>query len=130
MDITSTDPLLWLKSPAYLKPDGYFAFAGAMSITHASLTPGALGLLSFVANVVRQVASWQMSMIWPVVLGGVPRKCFFHSGSPNARNLELVRQLVEEGKMKGVVDSMWSMEDGLKVWPIFRFRTGKIVRII
>jgi len=86
-----------------------------MSATHAQITPGILGSLAFVAKVLRQVSSWGLNMIWPVALGGVPRKCFFLSGSPTARNLELVRGLVERGVITGVVDSVWGMEDGLKV---------------
>lgn len=117
MDITGTAPLLWPKCPDYLKLDGYFAFAGAMSATHTGVPPGVIGSLAFVARIITQVLGWQMAAILPVALGGVPRKSFFHSGTPTARNLEIARQLVEEGKMRGVVDSVWGMDDAMKVRP-------------
>lgn len=115
MDITGTDSLLWARCPIYLKKDGFFAMAGAISATHVNVAPGIIGSLAFMARDIRQVASWQMNMMWPVALGGVPRKSFFHSGTPTAKRLELVRQLVEDRKMKGVIDSVWEMDDALKV---------------
>lgn len=53
------------------------------------------------------------------MLGGVPRRSFFHSGNINFRNLSLVRDLVEDETLKGVVDSVWDMEDVLEVSRLF-----------
>lgn len=86
-----------------------------MSKTHASPNPSIFSALLWIFGLISLVLTWQLYSIRPVLLGGVPRRCFFFSGQPNTRNLNLVQQLVEDGKLKGVVDSVWSMEDVIKV---------------
>ncbi|KAK5942963.1 zinc ion binding [Knufia obscura] len=124
MDITGTDRHLYPKSPAYLHQNGTFAFAGAMSATHADVPAGLFGFLVFLAGFLGHLAGWGFNMVWPVVLGSVPRKCFFHSGFPNGRDMELTRQLVAEGKVRGSVDSVWRMDDGVKAFEYLA--TGKV----
>ena len=53
--------------------------------------------------------------LWPSVLGGVPREYANVTVIANLELVEKLRQLVEEGKIKVVVDSCWDMEDALKV---------------
>lgn len=65
-----------------------------------------------------------MNSIWPVLLGGVPRRGRFHSGKIDERTLKLVGQLVESGSLKGVTDSVWPMEDALKVCSLLRSLFG------
>lgn len=86
-----------------------------MSKTHRIPDPGLLGTLIWLFNIIGLVLEWLMQGIRPVVFGGVPRRSFFHSGSIDFRNLSLVQQLVADGKLKGVVDSVWDMEDAVKV---------------
>lgn len=120
IDISGSDPVLYQHSPAYLKPTGPFAFAGNMSRTHANPNLGIFGVLGWFVRLVSLVLMWNLYSIWPVMLGGVPRRSFFFSGQPNARNLSIVRQLVEDGILRGVVDSVWDMEDVLKVSLLLR----------
>ena len=54
-------------------------------------------------------------LFWPSVLGGVPRKCVFVNGIPNLEGMEKLARLVEEGKLRVVIDSCWEIEDALKV---------------
>lgn len=115
IDITGSDPYLYQRSPAYLKTNGVFSFAGNMSRTHATLGTSIFGAIAWMFGLISLVLTWQFYSIWPVFLGGVPRRCFFYSGQPNARNLQIVGGLVEDGKLKGRVDSVWDMEDVLKV---------------
>ena len=56
-----------------------------------------------------------INRIWPVALGGVPRRGLFHSGKIDTRTMRIVEHLVQEGEVKGVVDSVWKMDDALKV---------------
>ncbi|KAK5085471.1 zinc ion binding [Lithohypha guttulata] len=129
IDISGTDPNLYPNSPTYLQSNGTFVFAGNMALTHTQAGTGTLSTLSFLFDLVRGVAGWAISSTLPVVLGGIPRRSFFHSGQPTWRNLELVRQLVEGGYVKGVVDSVWEREDALKAYEhVARGRVcGKVV---
>lgn len=115
IDITGSDPLLYQQSPAYLTSEGCLAFAGNMSRTHSKPGSGPLGALLWILGLITLVLTWQLDSVRPVVLGGVPRRSFFFSEQPNARNLGLVRQLVEDGTLKGVVDSVWDMEKVIEV---------------
>lgn len=124
IDIAGSDGLLYPRSPSYLRSDGVFAFAGTMKHTHANPGSSIFGALSWVYATATQVLSWAASSKWPVILGGVPRRSFFHSGKPNPRNLELTRQLVENQILKGVVDSNWPMKDALKAFE--HVQNGKI----
>jgi len=66
------------------------------------------------------VITWQVvTIMWPVMLGGVPRRSLFHSGSPSKRNLEVVRALAKSGELRGVVDSVWGFDDAVKVCSVY-----------
>lgn len=86
-----------------------------MTRTHASPNISIFGALTWIFGIITLVLTWRIYSVRPVFLGGVPRRCFFFSGQPDARNLSLVRQLVEDGKIRGTVDSVWDMEDVIKV---------------
>lgn len=116
VDIAGSDDLLYSQSPAYLKPDGCFVFAGKISTTHARPASSSLDAFLFFLNLLRLPLSWILTTIWPVLLGGVPRRGFFHSGTPTARHLEVSRQIAEQGHLKVVVDSVWDMDDVLEAY--------------
>ena len=61
--------------------------------------------------------AWGMTCnyLWPRVLGGTARKYIFFGAKPEAVTLERLRQYVGEGKLKTMTDSVWDMEDALKV---------------
>ncbi|KIX01214.1 uncharacterized protein Z518_08939 [Rhinocladiella mackenziei CBS 650.93] len=106
IDIVGGDWDLYTKSPAYLKPDSTFIFGGNISIVH--------GGASFV-SVVFWLLSIRIASRRPVILGGVPRKCLLHQGKIDRENLLKAAALIEEGKLKPVIDSVYEMEDVLKV---------------
>lgn len=124
IDITGSDDLLYPRCPSYLKPEGFFAFAGSMKQTHATPGSSLWGAISWVLTTSRQVFGWAAHSYWPVMLGGVPRRSFFHSGKPTPRNLELVRQLTEAGVLQSIVDSVWEMEDAQQAYE--HVSSGKI----
>jgi hypothetical protein len=68
-----------------------------------------------VSSIMYAVFLMMNNSLWPRVLGGVPREYASVSGFTNLEVMEKLGQLVEEGKMKVVVDSCWDMEDVLKV---------------
>lgn len=51
----------------------------------------------------------------PRFLGGVDRKWVQVNAISNSKQLEQLSALVTEGKLKVPIDSIWDMEDGLKV---------------
>ncbi|KAL9117803.1 MAG: hypothetical protein Q9187_005657, partial [Circinaria calcarea] len=57
--------------------------------------------------------AWRMAqnLLWPRILGGTPRKFCLQPTNGSAATLEQLRRLVEEGKVRGMVDSVWEMED-------------------
>lgn len=115
IDIAGSDPLLYAECPAYLQKDGTFAFAGNMPVTSSSSERNSLAGLLFVYQAISWLLWIGINSIWPVALGGVPRRGLFHSGKIDTRTMRLVGRLVQEGEIKGVVDSVWKMEDALKV---------------
>jgi NADPH:quinone reductase-like Zn-dependent oxidoreductase len=96
---------LYTHSPAYLARGEKKRYLNIGALT---ATPSLAGLLLW---------GWRQfsNRFWPAVLGGVPRPYRFHSATPDIKTLNRVRQLVAEGKLKQVVDSIWEMEDVPKV---------------
>ena len=92
---------------SYLKPEGYFLFAGRISASHA---PGGFAFF----NAVGFVLGVGVRAIRPTVLGGIPRRCGFLSGKVDLKSLQKLSKLVETGEVKGIVDSVWEMEDLIK----------------
>ena len=88
---------LFVNSPAYLKPEGLHVNVGAYE------------------GHLRTLLLWSMNVWLPKLLGGIPRKYIMFSTPPNKERLELLAKMVEEGKLKGVVDGPFEMEDALNV---------------
>jgi NADPH:quinone reductase-like Zn-dependent oxidoreductase len=86
---------LYVNSPAYLKPDGMVINIGFMEGSAATLK-------NYIFN------TW-----WPTWLGGVPRRYVMFSTPPSKDDAVVLVKLVEEGKLKITVDSVFSMEDAI-----------------
>ena len=112
IDIAGSDEYLCTKSSSYLKPDGTFVFGGKIKATHGSKSFFSIARFAF-------SAWWQGTM--PVILGGSPRRCLFHSGNLTKKALESVADMVENQKLKGLVDSVWEMESAVKASNEFNF---------
>lgn len=50
-----------------------------------------------------------------MILGGVPRRHRMHNAFINQASLRRVAKMAEEGKMKVLTDSVWAMEEAIKV---------------
>jgi hypothetical protein len=53
--------------------------------------------------------------LYPRILGGVPRKYVFQQTNPIPETMTYLTALVEEGKLKVIVDQVFEMEDALQV---------------
>ncbi len=70
--------------------------------------PSWLGILSWVF--------WEkIERFRPVMLGGVPRRHRMHNAFINQARLQRVVRLADEGKVRVPIDSVWKMEDVVKV---------------
>jgi NADPH:quinone reductase-like Zn-dependent oxidoreductase len=103
---------LYDNSPAYLKPDGSFINVGAMEGIRATLWSGA------------------KNMFWPQFLGGTPRKYIFQQTNPTQDRLKYLVQLVEESKLKVVIDQVFEMEDALQVSSVNSCLSNLLVRLL
>ncbi|KAF8507264.1 hypothetical protein JB92DRAFT_2735765 [Gautieria morchelliformis] len=90
---------LFTSSPAYLDGNGIFASVGASGGGVANLLVGLF-----------------KTMIWPAWLGGTRRTYKFILVDNKKADLEAIRNLVEEGKVKTLVDSVYAFEDVLKAY--------------
>jgi NADPH:quinone reductase-like Zn-dependent oxidoreductase len=88
---------LYEHCPAYLKPDGVYINVGAFE------------------GVLWTLWCWTKNLVWPKLLGGTPRRFVMFSTMPSAARAEKLAKMVEEGKLKVVVDSVFDMEDVLEV---------------
>ncbi|RPD55791.1 NAD(P)-binding protein, partial [Lentinus tigrinus ALCF2SS1-6] len=100
------DPTLFVKSPAYLAPGGVFISVG----------PQGKGIGN-IANF-----AWKI-LLQPSFLGGTKRKWKLVSVNVNKKDLGAFTKLVEEGKVKPLVDSVFAFEDTLKAYE--RVQTGR-----
>ncbi|PIL31907.1 hypothetical protein GSI_06611 [Ganoderma sinense ZZ0214-1] len=98
------DPTLFVESEKYLAPGGVFLSVG----------PQGSGYLNFLWKVLLQ-PSW---------LGGTKRTWKMISVDPTRKDLANFAKLVEEGKVKPLVDSVYSFEDALKAYE--RLQTGRV----
>ncbi|KAI0335216.1 NAD-P-binding protein [Cubamyces sp. BRFM 1775] len=106
------DPTLFVKSAAYLAPRGVFISVG----------PQGSGLGNYVSF------AWNV-FLRPSFLGGTKRKWKLVTVKPVHEDLEAFAKLVEEGKVRPLVDSVFAFEDVLKAYEkiLTKRATGKIV---
>ncbi|KAI0655132.1 NAD-P-binding protein [Cubamyces menziesii] len=106
------EPTLFVKSAAYLAPRGVFISVG----------PQGSGLANFVSF------AWNV-FLRPSFLGGTKRKWKLVTVKPVHEDLEAFAKLVEEGKVRPLVDSVYAFEDVLKAYEklMTKRATGKIV---
>jgi hypothetical protein len=97
---------LYVNSPAYLRLDGI------------SKTP--LGALA---------KNWILNTWWPLLLGGVPRRSMMFSTPPTKDDAVVLIRLVEEGKLRVSVKSVFCMVDTIKAYErVTTLRTrGKVI---
>ena len=88
---------LFAHSPAYLKEDGPYVNVGAFQ------------------GIVKTMTNTLYNWFWPTLLGGVPRKYLFHSTMPDRKVEEELMQLLDEGKIRVIVEKVYPMEDILEV---------------
>ena len=60
--------------------------------------------------------NWIFNTWWPIWLGGVPRRYVMFSTPPSKDDAVVLIKLVEEGKLKISVDSVFSMEDAIRAY--------------
>ncbi|KAF4578559.1 hypothetical protein EYR36_000366 [Pleurotus pulmonarius] len=111
-----SDPSLYTHSPAYLAPGGSFV----------TTTPAPHNVsLTEIRNLFKTIAA----MTWPTWLGGVPRDFKIYGLVQNKSDIDALRDLVAEGKVVGVVDSTYEMNDALKAYErlLTSRATGKVV---
>jgi NADPH:quinone reductase-like Zn-dependent oxidoreductase len=89
---------LYANSPGYLKPSGSVVNVGAFE-----------GLWETSRN-------WFTNTWWPKWLGGVPRRYIMFSTPPSKDAATYTAKLIEEGKVRILIDSVWDMEDLVKAY--------------
>ncbi|KAJ5155501.1 hypothetical protein N7492_008304 [Penicillium capsulatum] len=89
---------LFAQSPAYLKPDGAVVNIGMLE-----------GWFTAARNVL--LNTWR-----PVWLGGVPRRYIAFSTPPSRDDAVYMARLVEEGRVRIPVDSVFDMEDAVSAY--------------
>ncbi|KAG8741585.1 hypothetical protein FRC10_002658 [Ceratobasidium sp. 414] len=112
LDSIGNTPQLFLRSPAYLAPNGKFASVGP-NMEKFGEFPGAL---------------WGMiqTSLWPRWLGGVPRQhqIIVHTNDKKA-SLDALVELVNKGQLKPLVDSVYSFNDVLAAYDRIRSHRAK-----
>ncbi|KAJ8520989.1 hypothetical protein ONZ45_g2240 [Pleurotus djamor] len=95
------DPSLYNNCAAYLAPQGVFLHLGPLPTN----TSG-----EEICNFIKLAIAIKR----PVWLGGVNRKFVVASGREERTHLQGISELIAQGEMKCVVDSVFSMEDALE----------------
>lgn len=89
---------LFVNSPAYLKPDGAVINIGMFE-----------GIFALGCNML--LNKWL-----PTWLGGVPRRYLMFSSPPARDDVIYLARLIEEGRLRIPVDSVFSMEDAIRAY--------------
>ncbi|EXJ64137.1 hypothetical protein A1O7_00473 [Cladophialophora yegresii CBS 114405] len=89
---------LFVNSPAYLKPEGAVINVGALE-----------GIGVTVRNML-------LNTCLPTWLGGVPRRYIMFSTPPARDDAVYLAPLIEEGRLRVPVDSVFDMEDGVSAY--------------
>ncbi len=95
---------IWLHCPDYLTERGPFVTVG-IAFEDYKLSTVLYATYLFMFKI----------PFLPTWLGGVPRRCVCVTGFVNLDELEKLKKMVEEKKLKVVIDSVWEMDDALKV---------------
>ncbi|KAF8917207.1 hypothetical protein CPB85DRAFT_1215370 [Mucidula mucida] len=108
-----TDPALFTHCAAYLAPGGVFVSSGPVQ-----------GLRPFVP-----IIKTAFAISWPAWLGGIPRTYKIILVKHNPSDFKQLVQLVEEGKLKPIVDSVYGFDDALAAYEriMSRRARGKVV---
>jgi NADPH:quinone reductase-like Zn-dependent oxidoreductase len=88
---------LYGQSAGYLKAEGVYINVGAFE------------------GVAWTLWCWAKNLLWPTFLGGTPRKYVMFSTMPSTEKAEKLAQMVDAGKLRVVVDSVFPMDDVLAV---------------
>lgn len=88
---------LYERSPSYLKPNGVYVNVGTLD------------------GFIWTLWCWAKNALWPTILGGTPRRYVMFSTAPNGRSAEKLAEMVETGKIRVVVDSVFGMDRVLEV---------------
>ncbi|MCJ1400965.1 hypothetical protein MMC11_004176 [Xylographa trunciseda] len=97
-------PLYW-KSHRYLAPGAEFVGVGANFS------------LQFALDIAK-------IFLWPRFLGGGQRKYVLFTGVPNAEQYSAVAEMMAEGKVRAVIEEIYSLEDLRRAFE--RLRTGRV----
>ena len=89
---------LYSNSPDYLAPSGLVVNVGNFE------------------GVWMTAWNWFTNTWWPKWLGGVPRRYIMFSTPPSKDAATYMARLIEEGKVRILVDSVWDMEDLIKAY--------------
>lgn len=92
---------LYDSSPRYLHPTGSLVNVGALDMRN--------GLL-------RQLGQWLMNSWCPTWLGGTPRSYIMFSNTPNLQEVLTLVEMVQQGRLKVLIDSEFAMEDLVKAY--------------
>ena len=65
---------------------------------------------------VATLKNWIFNTWWPTWLGGVPRRYVMFSTLPSKGDAVVLVKLVEAGKLKISVDSVFRMEDAIRAY--------------
>ncbi|SPN96547.1 uncharacterized protein DNG_00070 [Cephalotrichum gorgonifer] len=85
---------LFVQSPDYLKPSGVFINIGGVD-----------------SSIIKLLLNLLINAYLPRWLGGVPRHYVMFSTSPMKDDMTVISRLIDEGKVRVLVDSVWNMED-------------------
>ncbi|EEQ88330.1 zinc alcohol dehydrogenase [Blastomyces dermatitidis ER-3] len=80
-------------------------------------------------NICRAILWFLRIMVLPSFLGGGPGGFSFVTTGPSKMRIEKVRRMVEEGKLRAIVDSVWEMDDVMKAYErsMSKHMKGKVV---
>ncbi|KFY27712.1 hypothetical protein V493_03353 [Pseudogymnoascus sp. VKM F-4281 (FW-2241)] len=103
---------LYSHSADYLKPAGAVINVGALGDSYT---------VTF--------RNWFVNTWCPTWLGGVPRRYIMFSTPPTTEAATIIARLIEEGKVRILIDSVWEMEDLVKAyaWIGTKRARGKVV---
>ncbi|RYP17901.1 hypothetical protein DL765_004220 [Monosporascus sp. GIB2] len=92
---------LYANSPRYLRPGGPLVNIGASDMGD---------------GILRQMVRWFMNSSCPTWLGGIPRPYILFSNTPNIHEVLTLVEMVEQGRLKVILDSELAMEDLIKAY--------------